>query len=191
MLLHGGETALVQALGGDRKARVIAHTLHFHGYSIFDVRRMTDEEFLAVPGVGETSLARIRHAFPAPPPEEPQRPPARAGDVLFDLARRIHETLAKGIDRDGYALAPSASEPPVVATARIQLDAAITIADAGLRSAHRETFGRPTHPDGTPYRYHEIVAEGWEHCEGCRTWGRGWTAENPHDCPGTRDPEGC
>ncbi|WP_405699061.1 DUF6085 family protein [Streptomyces sp. NBC_01383] len=68
MLLCGGETALVQALGGDRKARVVAHTLHFHGCSIFDVRRMTDEQFFAVPGIAETSLARIRAAFPAPEP---------------------------------------------------------------------------------------------------------------------------
>jgi sarcosine oxidase delta subunit len=44
--------------------------------------------------------------------------------------------------------------------------------------------GRPTHPDGTPYRYSEITAEGWEHCDGCRQWGQ-WTIENPHDCPNT------
>ncbi|MFF2852704.1 hypothetical protein ACFVT5_41385 [Streptomyces sp. NPDC058001] len=30
------------------------------------MRRMTDEELLAVPGIGETSLARIRRAFPEP-----------------------------------------------------------------------------------------------------------------------------
>ena len=40
---------------------------------------------------------------------------------------------------------------------------------------------RPTHPDGSPYRYHEIVAEGWGHCDACRQWGQ-WTAENPHEC---------
>lgn len=40
---------------------------------------------------------------------------------------------------------------------------------------------RPTHPDGTPYRYHEIAAEGWGHCDGCRQWGQ-WTTENPHEC---------
>lgn len=47
--------------------------------------------------------------------------PARAGDVFAALGRRIDKTLAKGISRDDYALAPT-SEPPVVATARIQLD---------------------------------------------------------------------
>lgn len=118
MLLHGGETALVQALGGGRKARVIAYTLHFHGCSVFDVRRMTDEEFRAVPGIGDTSLATIRQAFPT-------QAPSRARDVLASLGRRIPETLAKGIGRDEYALAP-ASEPPVVGTARHQLDVATT-----------------------------------------------------------------
>ena len=47
-----------------------------------------------------------------------------------------------------------------------------------------ESTGRPTHPDGTPYNYNEIVAGGWSHCDGCRTWGQ-WTSENPHDCPNT------
>ncbi|MFE7485446.1 hypothetical protein [Streptomyces sp. NPDC057552] len=87
-LLHGGEAALVQALGGDRTGRLIAYNLHCHGHSLADVRRMTDEEFRAVPGIGDTSLATIRRAFPARPSGEPQR------------------------------------QPPVVATARIQLDAA-------------------------------------------------------------------
>lgn len=40
---------------------------------------------------------------------------------------------------------------------------------------------RPTHPDGTPYRYHEIAAEGWGHCDGCHQWGQ-WTPESPHEC---------
>ncbi|MFE3678705.1 hypothetical protein [Streptomyces griseus] len=117
-LLHGGEAALVQALGGDRTARVIAYNLRCHGYSLADVRRMTDDEFRAVPGIGDTSLATIRQAFPEPKP-------SRAGDILAALGRRIPETLAKGISRDDYALAP-ASEPPVVATARIDLDVATT-----------------------------------------------------------------
>ena len=43
---------------------------------------------------------------------------------------------------------------------------------------------RPTHPDGTPYRYHEIAAEGWGHCDGCRQWGQ-WTIQDPHYCQQT------
>lgn len=112
-LLHGGEEALVQALGGDRTARIIAHNLHCHEYTLADVRRMTDEEFLAVPGIGHTSLRRIRRTL------------SRPGDALASLGRRIPETLAKGISRDEYALAP-ASKPPVIGTARIHLDVAPT-----------------------------------------------------------------
>ncbi|MFI7890860.1 DUF6085 family protein [Streptomyces sp. CACIS-1.16CA] len=117
-LLHGGEEALVQALGGDRTARIIAYNLHCHGHSLANVRRMTDEEFRAVPGIGDTTLATIRRAFPAQPPSHPR-------DVLASLGRRIPETLAKGASRDDYALAP-ASEPPVVATARIRVDVSAT-----------------------------------------------------------------
>ncbi|MDP9953181.1 MULTISPECIES: DUF6085 family protein [Streptomyces] len=74
-LLHGGEEALVQALGGGRTAHIIAHTLTVHGHSLADVRRMSDEEFRAVPGIGDTSLATIRRAFPAQAPGESQRQP--------------------------------------------------------------------------------------------------------------------
>ncbi|MFJ6069099.1 hypothetical protein ACIQHU_39420 [Streptomyces tendae] len=57
----------------------------------------------------------------------------------------------------------------------------------------REQRERPTHPDGTPYRYHEIVAEGWGFCVGCHTWSTA-TAERPHTCLGPNqvapaDPE--
>ncbi|MFD8488666.1 hypothetical protein [Streptomyces sp. NPDC059712] len=57
----------------------------------------------------------------------------------------------------------------------------------------REQRERPTHPDGTPYRHHEIVAEGWEFCEGCHTWSTA-TIERPHTCTGPnnvqpRNPE--
>jgi hypothetical protein len=48
----------------------------------------------------------------------------------------------------------------------------------------REQQARPTHPDGTPYRYHEIVAEGWEYCDGCHTWTTA-TREQPHQCAQT------
>jgi hypothetical protein len=48
----------------------------------------------------------------------------------------------------------------------------------------REQQARPTHPDGTPYRYHEIVAEGWEYCDGCHMWTTA-TQEQPHRCART------
>lgn len=58
----------------------------------------------------------------------------------------------------------------------------------GDQMAEQSVF-RPAHEDGTPYRYHEIVAEGWDHCDGCRTWIRGYTESNPHPC-GPRRPAG-
>ncbi|MGW2170378.1 hypothetical protein ACWC1C_07580 [Streptomyces sp. NPDC001705] len=51
---------LAAALGGDRTASVIAHTLHLYGRTLADVQAMTDEELLAIPGLGATSLATIR-----------------------------------------------------------------------------------------------------------------------------------
>jgi hypothetical protein len=48
----------------------------------------------------------------------------------------------------------------------------------------REQRHRPTHPDGTPYRYHEIKAEGWGFCDGCRMWSTG-TVDRPHRCDRT------
>jgi hypothetical protein len=68
---------------------------------------------------------------------------------------------------------------------KAQADITRAIEDAKLRAASEEGWtGRPTRPDGTPYGYSEITEGGWEPCEGCRTWGQ-WTAENPHNCPGT------
>ena len=68
VLYGGNEAALTRVFGGDRTASVIAHTLNAHGHSIARVRYMTDAELLAVPGLGETSLATIRNAFPNPYP---------------------------------------------------------------------------------------------------------------------------
>lgn len=58
--------------------------------------------------------------------------------------------------------------------------------DAALdgTSQPREQRERPTHPDGTPYRYHEMAAEGWGFCDGCRMWSTA-TPERPHQCPET------
>jgi hypothetical protein len=48
----------------------------------------------------------------------------------------------------------------------------------------REQPERPTHPDGTPYRYADMVAEGWEFCDGCRLWTTA-NVERPHECART------
>lgn len=55
------------------------------------------------------------------------------------------------------------------------------------RLATEHSTGRPTHPDGTPYNYSEIVAGGWGHCDGCRTWGQ-WTPGEPHECAYVKGP---
>lgn len=55
---------LAALLGGDRGARVIAYTLGSHGYSTAAVQGMSDAQLLAIPGIGETSLARIRRHVP-------------------------------------------------------------------------------------------------------------------------------
>lgn len=74
VLYGGNEAAMTRVFGGDRAASVIAHTLNAHGHSIQRVRYMTDAELLAVPGIGEASLATIRAAFPRwehdPEPDE-------------------------------------------------------------------------------------------------------------------------
>lgn len=64
---------------------------------------------------------------------------------------------------------------------KAQADVAQALRGARNLPDSRESTGRPTHPDGTPYNYSEIVAGGWGHCDGCRTWGQ-WTSEKPHDC---------
>lgn len=66
VLYGGNEAALTRVLGGGRTAHVIAQNLNAHGHAIQRVRYMTDEQLLAVPGIGETSLSWIRNAFPAP-----------------------------------------------------------------------------------------------------------------------------
>ncbi|WP_209446089.1 hypothetical protein [Streptomyces sp. MZ04] len=69
-------------------------------------------------------------------------------------------------------------------TRKAQADIARALREGRNLPNSRESTGRPTHADGTPYNYSEIVAGGWEHCDGCRTWGQ-WTPEEPHECPET------
>jgi hypothetical protein len=58
--------ALVAALGSDGIAEVIAAALTVHGHDLAAVRLMTDAALLAVAGIDDTYLARIRQHFPAP-----------------------------------------------------------------------------------------------------------------------------
>lgn len=74
--------ALAAALGGNRTADVIAHTLHTYGRTLADIRTMTDEELLAIPGIGHTSLATIRSRL---------GPPAPAGNHLDIIAAALDD----------------------------------------------------------------------------------------------------
>ncbi|MFJ6363414.1 hypothetical protein ACIQIE_19820 [Streptomyces globisporus] len=123
-MLHGGEEALVHALGGGRTAHVIAHNLTVHGHSLGDVRRMTDEEFRAVPGIGDTSLATIRRAFPTPKPR-----PLDCGFCYEEQGEEVHPHPECPIGSNAR------QQPPVIATARVALDVGVTTSDYALARA--------------------------------------------------------
>jgi hypothetical protein len=87
------EQNLVHALGGDRTAQTIAHTLTVHGHTLNAVRTMTYAELLAVPGIGGTSLARIRAALDGVP--EPDAAAAtRPGEAAIARVRVLHRRNA-------------------------------------------------------------------------------------------------
>lgn len=89
-----------------------------------------------------------------------------------------------------WMLATGEYRPPLWVTVAAAIGTGF-IADALERSLNRRHARRqrthvegprPTNADGTPYGFHQLRAEGWEHCDGCRVWGQGWTADNPHRC---------
>lgn len=94
------------------------------------------------------------------------------------------------VDPDGYPL--KIRIEPDFEQFHEQVQGEVYAAQEAIRSGIRYvkdhygslSTGRPTHPDGTPYTYNEIVTGGWSHCDDCHTWGQ-WTAEQPHNCPGT------
>ncbi|WP_329390296.1 hypothetical protein [Streptomyces sp. NBC_01716] len=67
-LLHGEEAALARLLGGGVAGRSIAGMLTQYGFTSAKLPHATDAELRQVPGIGETSLATIRHAFPVSEP---------------------------------------------------------------------------------------------------------------------------
>jgi hypothetical protein len=134
---------------------------------------------------------------PPPYPDEPE--PSPFDGVAEKIGARcvlvFEETIDipandVPVDPDGYPI--KLRIEPDFETFRQQVQEEILYAQGKVtRAIHearqadtgQESTGRPTHPDGTPYNYSEIVAGGWHHCDGCRTWGQ-WTADKPHDCPG-------
>ncbi|WP_416476914.1 hypothetical protein [Streptomyces sp. LKA04] len=108
-LLHGRDSvyAIGQALGGNRVARMLAYAIAAHGHSLADVRRMTDEELRAIPGIGDESLSRIRATIPAPATGELAAPVIGAARIALEVsAAEVSSGLADGIDRDRRSVLP-------------------------------------------------------------------------------------
>lgn len=93
------------------------------------------------------------------------------------------EHLKKAAEYDEALTRVRAESDRIRATTRTWEPVADLI-DAAIEGPIREQRERPTHPDGTPYRYHEAVAEGWGYCDGCKLWSTG-TPRRPHQCAET------
>ncbi|MFJ6073669.1 hypothetical protein ACIQFU_22980 [Streptomyces sp. NPDC093065] len=104
--------------------------------------------------------------------------------VVSALHRAAEDTVTRVIDL--YEQWVAAGPPPLGTSMSRWWDTRLVELHNAIQPPAREQRERPTHPDGTPYRHHEIKAEGWEHCDGCRLWGQGWTAESPHQCTNDR-----
>lgn len=125
---------------------------------------------------------RIRAALADPTPAATEATETETtARVLSALYRSAEETVTRVIALHEQWVK---SGPPPLGTqiARWWDKRLVELHDA-LLPLPREQRERPTHPDGTPYRYHEIKAEGWGYCEGCRMWSTG--TPDPHQCPQT------
>lgn len=150
--------------------------------------------------VAAALLARIKQATvkPALPSGAPYASLFAANEFdLADAALSVvlpHGKTVGGLLRDSdeqLLQALQAIQRVRAETARMRAitrtwDPAADLIDAALdgtkpSAGQRE---RPTHPDGTPYRYDEIVASNWGHCDACSMWGQ-WTTANPHQCSQT------
>lgn len=139
------EQQLVHALGGDRTAKTIAHTLTVHGHTLDAVRTMTYAELLAVPGIGGPSLARIRAALDgAPEPDGTDQAEAEEQPLTVprSTATALHEALGQLLGDEG------------------------ALAAARVRALHHDWEADPGHcahcngPDGNlvPYPCPTIIA---------------------------------
>lgn len=104
--------------------------------------------------------------------------------VFAALHRSAEGTVTRVIDL--YEQWVAAGPPSLGTSMSRWWDKRLVELHNAIQPPAREQRERPTHSDGTPYRHHEIKAEGWEHCDGCRLWGQGWTAESPHQCTNDR-----
>jgi len=99
------EQDLALALGDDRPARVVARTLYAHGYTLATVQHATDAQLRAVPGIGNTSLTRIRAHIP-PPADRPAAAPAPHLAVIAAALDDWWTTADPAATFDGDTIAP-------------------------------------------------------------------------------------
>ncbi|MFK0124914.1 hypothetical protein ACIQSP_16555 [Streptomyces nigra] len=98
------------------------------------------------------------------------------------LARMSEADVQRVIDL--YERWVKAGPPPLGTPVSRWWDARLVELHDAILPPIREQRERPTHPDGTPYSYAEITAEGWGFCDGCRMWSTS-TPERPHQCADT------
>lgn len=115
-----------------------------------------------------------------------------APEYLRDLLDRVTNDPGEPCDRAQQYTRAEAAEATVTRVraevARIRLitptwGPVADLIEAAIDDPDRpkEQRARPTHLDGTPYSYAEIVAAGWGHCDGCGMWTTA-TPDRPHQC---------
>ncbi|GAB2731625.1 hypothetical protein [Streptomyces bullii] len=116
--------------------------------------------------------------------------PAATEATERETTTRVFAALHRSAEQDVtrvialYEQWVKAGPPPLGTSIARWWDARLVELREAIRPPIREQRERPTHSDGTPYSYAEITAEGWDHCDGCRTWTTA-TPERPHQCPQT------
>ncbi|MDX3531178.1 hypothetical protein P1P75_33440 [Streptomyces sp. ID05-39B] len=113
-------------------------------------------------------------------------PAAAEAETTARVFAALHGSAEEGVTRviSLYEQWVKAGPPPLGTPISRWWDKRLVELHHAILPAVREQRNRPTHPDGTPYSYAEITAEGWEFCDGCRTWSTA-TAAHPHQCPET------
>ncbi|MET7713720.1 hypothetical protein [Streptomyces sp. NPDC005407] len=106
-----------------------------------------------------------------------------AAEAGRDALKKAHVALAEQAGKDQAAIGRVREFAADIERAGWSQAAIARRILAELNPQEQPPGARPTHPDGTPYRYADIAREGWEHCDGCGMWGNNWTPEDPHECP--------
>lgn len=130
---------------------------------------------------------RIRDAATIPPGTGPAGTEATELETTARVFAALHRSAEQDVSRviALYERWVKAGPPPLGTNLARWWDARLAELHDAIIWPMREQRERPTHPDGTPYRYHEIKAEGWSYCDGCRMWSTG--TPDPHQCAGTHN----